>query len=127
MNTPIQEMPPTGGFKPIRYKRFLPKKGPSGLTLAVSITSIMAYGFYRVMEGRRETFELQREKLWGRIYLVPFLQAETDRDVYRRTRAQEEREAWAMQGVPNWKVGESAPAYKATKRHIPTNTEVDWL
>lgn len=63
--------------------------------------------------------ELQREKLWGRIYLVPLLQAEHDRDVVRRTRAQLEEEREIMKDVPGWDV--NASVY-TTKRYVPKIT-----
>lgn len=36
--------------------------------------------------------ELAREKMWGRIYLIPVLQAEEDRDLVRRYYANKARE-----------------------------------
>ena len=36
--------------------------------------------------------ELAREKMWGRIHLIPLLQAEEDRDLVRRTWADQARE-----------------------------------
>lgn len=36
--------------------------------------------------------ELAREKMWSRIYLIPLLQAEEDRDQVRRYWADKERE-----------------------------------
>lgn len=48
--------------------------------------------------------ELQREKTWSRIHLVPLLLAEADRDVYRREQAALEREKEIMKDVPGWEV-----------------------
>lgn len=48
--------------------------------------------------------ELQREKAWSRIHLVPLLMAESDRDVYRRDFAALEREREIMKDVPGWEV-----------------------
>ena len=36
--------------------------------------------------------ELAREKMWGRIHLIPMLQAEEDRDLVRRHWAEKARE-----------------------------------
>ena len=44
--------------------------------------------------------ELQREKVWSRIHLVPLLLAEGDRDAYRRQQAALEREREIMKDVP---------------------------
>ncbi len=50
--------------------------------------------------------ELQREKVWSRIYLVPLLMAEGDRDAYRREQAALAREREIMKDVPGWEVRE---------------------
>ena len=53
--------------------------------------------------------ELQREKVWSRIYLVPLLLAEGDRDAYRRQQAALEREKEIMKDVHGWEVGVHEP------------------
>lgn len=60
--------------------------------------------------------ELEREKVWSRIHLIPLLQAEADRDTYRREVAANEREAEIMKDVKGWKAGESV--YNS-KRYTP--------
>ena len=47
-------MPPAGGFEPIKYKRNLPFRGPSGAVIVGAVTAICAYGFYRVGLGNLE-------------------------------------------------------------------------
>ena len=42
--------------------------------------------------------ELAREKMWSRIYLIPMLQAEEDRDLVRRVWADRARERELMGG-----------------------------
>lgn len=49
--------------------------------------------------------ELEREKIWSRIHLVPLLTAEGDRDAYRRHQAAVAREREIMKDVPGWEVG----------------------
>ncbi|KAF9896509.1 hypothetical protein BX616_007308, partial [Lobosporangium transversale] len=51
--------------------------------------------------------ELEREKVWSRIHLIPLLQAEADRDTYRREVAAKQREAEIMKNHKGWKAGES--------------------
>lgn len=51
------------------------------------------------MEEKRE---LQRERMWSRIYLTPMLQAEQDRDSYRRRLASQARESEIMKDVKGW-------------------------
>lgn len=53
--------------------------------------------------------ELQREKVWSRIHLVPLLLAEGDRDAYRRQEATLERERVIMKDVKDWEVGVVSP------------------
>jgi NADH dehydrogenase (ubiquinone) 1 alpha subcomplex subunit 13 len=53
---------------------------------------------------RRFSRELQREKVWSRIHLVPLLLAEGDRDAYRREQAALAREKEIMKGVKDWEV-----------------------
>lgn len=48
--------------------------------------------------------ELQREKVWSRLHLVPLLLAEGDRDAYRREQAALEREKEIMKNVKGWEV-----------------------
>ena len=50
--------------------------------------------------------ELQREKVWSRIHLVPLLLAEGDRDAYRRQQAALAREREIMKDVPGWEVSD---------------------
>lgn len=110
-----QDMPPPGGFQQIRYKRNLPFRGPSGLVVLAGVTAFCGYGFYRVGLGNLEKRELQREKVWSRIYLVPLLLAEGDRDAYRRQHAALEREKEIMKDVPGWEAGKSVyhnPRYR---------------
>ncbi|OMJ26136.1 NADH dehydrogenase [ubiquinone] 1 alpha subcomplex subunit 13, partial [Smittium culicis] len=87
-----QELPPKGGFPNISYSRRLPKKGPTGFVMLAGVASVMVYGWYNVFHGLRERRELEREKMWSRIFLLPLLTAETDRDEYRRNLAATERE-----------------------------------
>ena len=47
-------MPPPGGFEPVKYKRNLPIRGPSGLAILGGVTAVCAYGFYRLGKGNLE-------------------------------------------------------------------------
>ena len=51
--------------------------------------------------------ELKREKSWARLYLLPLVQAEWDREWLRWRQSELDREREIMQDVPDWKVGES--------------------
>lgn len=127
-------MPPAGGFAPIKYKRNLPTKGPGGALIFGTVAAICTFGFWRVGQGNLEkrqvlspqTYltqtrsvlmidppndnrELQREKAWSRIHLVPLLLAESDRDVYRREQAALAREKEIMKDVPGWEASPIPP------------------
>jgi len=100
-------MPPVGGFEMIKYKRNLPSRGPGAWVILVGVLGICGYGWSWIHAGIVEKRELEREKMWSRLYLVPMLQAEADRDSYRRDKAMLSRETEIMKDVKGWKVGES--------------------
>ncbi|KAF2679102.1 hypothetical protein K458DRAFT_347347 [Lentithecium fluviatile CBS 122367] len=87
-----QDMPPVGGYSPVQYKRSLPARGFRPAFYLVGTAALMTYGFWRVGQSIREHNELAREKMWARIYLIPALQAEEDRDQVRRYLADQARE-----------------------------------
>ena len=49
-----QDMPPTGGYEPVQYRRNLPVRGfrPAYYLLGVGV--VMTYGFWRMGKGIRE-------------------------------------------------------------------------
>ncbi|PWN18517.1 GRIM-19 [Microstroma glucosiphilum] len=113
-----QDLPPKGGYEPIRYKRNLPGKGPGGIAIFGGVLAICGYGFWRVVQGNLEQRELKRERAWSRINLVPLLMAEADRDTYRREQAALAREKEIMKDVHGWEAGKSV--YNS-KRYTPPN------
>ncbi|KAK0521100.1 hypothetical protein OC835_006991 [Tilletia horrida] len=112
------DLPPQGGFQPVRYKRNLPTRGPGGLAIFGGVIAVCAYGFYKVGLSNTEARELKREHAWSRIHLMPLIMAEQDRDVHRRQLASVMREAAIMQDVPGWQAGKSV--YN-TKRYTPSS------
>ncbi|CAO1634746.1 unnamed protein product [Sympodiomycopsis kandeliae] len=113
-----QDLPPKGGYEPIRYRRNIPTKGPSGVAILGGVFAICAYGFWKVGQGNVEKRELRREHVWSRIHILPLLTAEADRDAYRRQLAQERREKEIMKDAPEWE--QLKDAYH-TKRYTPSN------
>jgi NADH dehydrogenase (ubiquinone) 1 alpha subcomplex subunit 13 len=100
--------PPGSSFLPLPLcpshrtdssKRNLPSRGFRPSILLAGMVGIMTFGFYKVGKGIREHNELAREKMWGRIHLIPLLQAEEDRDLVRRHLADQERERTLLGGV----------------------------
>ena len=49
-----QDMPPTGGYEPVQYKRNLPARGFRPATYLLMVGAICTYGFWRVGQGIRE-------------------------------------------------------------------------
>ncbi|KAF8969415.1 GRIM-19 [Flammula alnicola] len=113
----LQRYASRGGFEAIKYKRNLPFRGPGAYVILGGVTGICAYGFYRLGKGNLERRELQREKMWSRIHLIPLLMAEGDRDAYRRQEAMNAREREIMKDVPGWEAGKSV--YNNPKYHTP--------
>eukprot|EP00834_Sanchytrium_tribonematis_P004761 NODE_252_length_11723_cov_1.965933.p10 type:complete len:121 gc:universal NODE_252_length_11723_cov_1.965933:4393-4031(-) len=87
----MQDLPPKEKFASIKYQRNLPNRGPSSALLLLGVFSFMGYGWYHFLKGFEEQEELKREKAWLRISLMPFLQAESDRNTVRILHAAKER------------------------------------
>ncbi|TFK99192.1 GRIM-19 [Pterulicium gracile] len=117
-----QDMPPAGGFDSIKYKRNLPFRGPGAFVILGTVAAISGFGFWRLGLGNLEKRELQREKVWSRIHIVPLLLAEGDRDAYRRQQAATEREREIMKDVPGWEAGKSV--YNSKKYYTPETIAV---
>jgi hypothetical protein len=49
-----QDMPPTGGYGPVQYKRNLPVRGFRPAVYLVGTGLLMTYGFWRVGQGIQE-------------------------------------------------------------------------
>jgi len=100
-----QDLPPTGGYGPIQFKRNLPVRGFRPAYYIYGMGALVTYGIYEVVQAIKEQQELSREKQWSRVYLLPLLQAEQDRDSVRRALAAEDREKFLMKDVKGWEYG----------------------
>ncbi|KAJ1549279.1 hypothetical protein HK405_006501 [Cladochytrium tenue] len=100
----VQDKLPEGMLpSTIQYRRSLPRRGPSGAVFFAALFGIMGYGWYNVALSNAERRELERERAWARIHLVPLLQAETDRDLVRRMESSKVHEAAVMaKARPDW-------------------------
>ncbi|KAL5354371.1 hypothetical protein ACLOAV_000460 [Pseudogymnoascus australis] len=107
-----QDLPPVGGYDAVQYKRNLPARGFRPAYLLLGMGALMTYGFWRVGQGIREQNELAREKMWSRIYLIPMLTAEEDRDLVRRHLADQNREKELL--------GKTTSAYNSDRFVRPT-------
>ncbi|KAH3672433.1 hypothetical protein WICMUC_004269 [Wickerhamomyces mucosus] len=79
-----QDLPPLQGYPAIQWKRNIPSRGFRPSIYFAIFIGTMGYGWYATINGIHERRELQREKIWSRIYLQPLLIAEDDRDNVRR-------------------------------------------
>jgi hypothetical protein len=49
-----QDMPPTGGYEPVQYRRNLPIRGFRPAYYLLAVGAICTYGFYKMGKGIRE-------------------------------------------------------------------------
>src|SRR5262245_10572545 len=100
-NKRVSRPTPGMGSRPLRRGKYV--FGSDRLTrLYQPSDHIWDYQELSNMFGRYR--ELQREKVWSRIHLVPLLLAEGDRDAYRREQAAIAREREIMKNVKGWEV-----------------------
>merc|ERR1711991_217067 len=103
-----QDMPPSGGYKPIRYARRLPARPISAGAMFGITAAITVAGFAMVAKGNAARRNEEDEKIRARMALVPLLQAEEDRRYVALDLARKEEEAELM----GWKGGtQTLPRY----------------
>ncbi|KAK5061174.1 hypothetical protein LTR84_007716 [Exophiala bonariae] len=107
-----QDLPPTGGYEPVQYRRNIPVRGLRPVYYMLAFGAVMAYGWRQTFIGQREKLELGREKIWARLHLIPLLQAEEDRDQVRRHYADLAREQELL--------GSQSTAYNSDRFVRPT-------
>ncbi len=49
-----QDMPPSGGYEPVQYRRNLPVRGFRPAYYLLGVAGVMVYGFYKFGQGTRE-------------------------------------------------------------------------
>mmetsp|Transcript_7477 Transcript_7477/g.11180 ORF Transcript_7477/g.11180 Transcript_7477/m.11180 type:complete len:129 (-) Transcript_7477:43-429(-) len=105
--SPVQDMPPKGGYKPFNVGRELPKAKIRGSHLFLGTALIVCFGFYKVGQGNIERRGWKNEKRLRRAAMVPFLQAEEDVRYTREMAKYVDMERRIMHDVPGWVAGES--------------------
>jgi len=121
MPNPFQDMPPKGGYPyAVQWRRNLPARGFRPSIYFAAVLGICTYGFYRLIGGIRERNELKREEQWSRLFLQPLLEAEADRDYYRRFASLRAKEHEIMANVPDFDADKSV--YNSERFHKPTLT-----
>lgn len=100
-----QDMPPEGGYGPIRWMKQQSKKGMSGFAMFatyIGLTSVGIVGWYfQAQYWKRNRREMQD----ARIAVQPLVYAEMDRLYLKRLRANRDEENELMKDVPGWKTG----------------------
>lgn len=116
-----QDLPPQGGYPyPIQWRRNLPKRGFRPSIYFFGFVGICGYGFYQLIAGIRERNELKREEQWSRFFLQPLLEAEADRDYFRRFTSLRNKEKEIMSSVPDFDADKSV--YNSERFYKPTLT-----
>ncbi|EOD24517.1 NADH-ubiquinone oxidoreductase alpha subcomplex, 13 [Emiliania huxleyi CCMP1516] len=101
------DVPPPGGFKPVRYSRNLPKGGPSSLVIALGSAALFTFGMYKVISANRLRRSWFREEKDIRLAILPFLTAESDLQQQHIKSTLTQKEAELMASVPGWEAGAS--------------------
>jgi NADH dehydrogenase (ubiquinone) 1 alpha subcomplex subunit 13 len=118
----MQDLPPQQGYPSVRWTRNIPNKTIPSAVIVGGVTLMTVFGLFQLGSIWRERRELKREKLWARLYILPLLQAEWDREWVVWKRDQDEKEREIMKDVVGWKVGESC--YKSG-RFTPPKYDID--
>lgn len=75
----LQDMPPPGGFQPVRLRKNSPKKLWNVTTVLAIAISLVAYGWYKYFFTYVRHQQLEHEKyVFMDLALTPVLQAEKD-------------------------------------------------
>lgn len=115
---PNQEMPPPGGFRPVKFRRGVPAtRGPPGWFLFLGTFAITTFGYYKVGQHNKHHREVVREERERRIALLPFLQAEADVEFLSQQEKVHDEEAKIMKDVPGWVPGQST--YHSDRYTVP--------
>jgi NADH dehydrogenase (ubiquinone) 1 alpha subcomplex subunit 13 len=111
--TPVQDMPPPGGFPHIDFNKRSTRPRISGGLLLLGLGIAMVYGKIQTYTGKSILEEWKEEKRAMRCHVLPFIQAEIDMRFLQKQAKYLEFERRVMEGVEGWEVG---------KNHFHTTT-----
>lgn len=75
----MQDMPPPGGYAPIRFRRNMPPKLWKGGMILVFSILVMGFGWYQYFYAYARKKQIEYERyLFTELAMNPFLQAEKD-------------------------------------------------
>lgn len=111
---PVQDMPPTGGYKSFNYKRVPLKPILSAKMLFAGYVAVSAGAMYiyKITEKKIEREDIEMRSCQN--VMMPIVLAERDREYLKQIRRNRDEEAKLMANVPGWKVGTwfGEPVYK---------------
>ncbi|KAL0482748.1 NADH dehydrogenase (ubiquinone) 1 alpha subcomplex subunit 13 [Acrasis kona] len=102
----IQDMPPKGGYPPIRVRRNLRQRLWGAKTLTIIGTLTMLYGWYKLAQGW--AFEEMHKKASKQLHsnMIPFLQGERDIAEAVKNRADKKALDKFMKDSPDFNIDE---------------------
>ncbi|KAJ8304075.1 hypothetical protein KUTeg_017658 [Tegillarca granosa] len=100
-----QDMPPTGGYGDIPYKKALQIPRLKGYTKIAIATGITLAGMYVCTKQIQMNSRLRWEENDARLATWPLVKAEQDRLHLLQVRKNRDAEAELMKNIPDWKVG----------------------
>lgn len=114
---PVQDLPPTGGYNPISFKRVQLKPILSARLLTIGYITLSAGATYIYYLTDKKITREEIEMRSCRNVLLPIVMAERDREYLKQIRRNRDEEAKLMANVPGWKVGTwfGEPVYKTSK------------
>lgn len=94
-----QDLPPSGGYGKIPFKRNIPVRGPSGYHI-IAMSAILGYAGLKTFRANKLVFrEEVRENKEAEMALLPLLEAEKDRNILRNYKEAMESEALNIIGT----------------------------
>lgn len=111
---PVQDMPPSGGYKSFNFKRVPLKPILSAKMLFAGYVAVSAGAFYiyKITERKIDREDIEMRSCQN--VMMPIVLAERDREYLKQIRRNRDEEAKLMANVPGWKVGTwfGEPVYK---------------
>jgi len=95
----------------IKYKRNLPKGGPSSLVLSLGVGAMSVFGMYKVVQANRLRRKWAREEADIRMAVLPFLDTEYCLQMDYLKEKQTAKEQEIMADIGGWEAG--ASVYKS--------------
>ena len=114
---PVQDLPPSGGYNPINFKRVQLKPILSSKLIFAGYAVLTAGAYYMYYLTDRKVTREEIEMRSCRNVMLPIVLAERDREYLKQIRRNRDEEARLMANVQGWQVGTwfGEPVYKTVK------------